>query len=114
MPFVEQISSFQFIAVIIVLFVLIMIANSILSLRDKLRPKEDLATIAHELSKLTTRFDSLDARTTKIENHCETCKEEYRAELVLIYNRLNPVAETMKGVEASIEFLKTLITESHK
>jgi len=118
MPFVEQISSFQFVAVIIVLAVLLMVANSILSLRQKLKPAEDNATIIRKLTTLTTRFDELDRRCTNIEVTCSVCKKEYNVELEKIYKRLNPLDSKVSGIDAKLdskfELMERLLTEALK
>jgi len=118
MPFVEQISSFQFVAVIIVLAVLLMVANSILSLRQKLKPKEDNATIIRKLTALTTRFDELDRRCTKIENTCTVCKKDYGEDLEKIYGRLNPLDSKVSGIDAKLdskfELLEKMLVEALK
>lgn len=98
MPFVDQISSEQFISVLGVLLIIILIVHLVVSLYQKFKPKESTTDIAKELAKLTTRFDSLDQRCTKIETACVTCKEKYLEDLDKIYNEI-------KGVRSSVDTL---------
>jgi len=108
MPFVEQITAFQFIAVIVVLFVLLMIANSILSLIERVRPKEGIPQILAKLTALTSRFDELDKRCSSIEADCSNCRKDYREDLGNIYSEIKGVRSSVDGLAGQFEIVKPI------
>lgn len=114
MPIDQLITAPMFVAVFATLTFLVMLINGVIGMWQKLRPKEGNAEIINRLTVLTSRFDALDRRTTKIENTCSNCKEEYRKELLLIYSRINPIAENMEGIRQAFEFMKSMLMENRK